>query len=293
MDQELLVFKTVVDKENFSLAAKELHITQPAVSRYIKVLENKMNSKLLERNNKMVRVTRAGEIVYHHAKEILSLYDRMESLVEGMMSIPAGKLSIGASYTFGEYILPHVIANLRRSFPLINPSISIGNTSEIIQQVTARQLDVGIIEGKIKNDNMFKERFSIDTMVVVVSAFHPIANQEEVLLSELEQETWIVREPGSGTREVTDEMFEDYRFKPESVMEFGSTQIIKESVEAGLGVSFLSSWTIRKELALGTIKVLNIKGFPIRRNFTLVKQDTLFQTKAMEVFIDILHNKIN
>ncbi len=288
MDQELHVFVTVVEKANFSHAAEVLHITQPAVSRYIKNLESKMNAKLLERNNKMVQMTKAGEIVYHHAKEILSLYEKMNVLVADLMSQPSGKLSIGASYTFGEYILPHIIATIRAEFRQINPSIMIGNTREIVHQVASRHIDVGIIEGKMTDEHVAMERFSVDSLVVVVSAGHPLAQKEVVSFSDLEDETWIVREQGSGTREATEQMFADHRFTPGSVMEFGSTQIIKESVEAGLGVSFLSTWTIRKELALGTLKVLDLPGFPVQRQFTLVTQDTQFQTKAMEVFLRVL-----
>lgn len=284
MNQELHVFVTVVEKANFSHAAHALHVTQPAVSRYIKNLESSMNAKLLERSNKMVQMTKAGEIVYHYAKEILNLYGKMNVLVTDLMSEPSGMLNIGASYTYGEYILPHIIASIRNDFPKITPSIVIGNTREIVQQVRARDIDVGIIEGMITDEHVVMERFLMDSLVVVVSAEHELAGKESVSFSDLDEEVWIVREQGSGTREVTEQMFADHKLIPETIMEFGSTQIIKESVEAGLGISFLSTSAIRKELELERLKVLNIPGFPIQRPFTLVTQDTEFRTKAMEVF---------
>lgn len=288
MDQLLLVFVTAAEKENFSRAAEELHMTQPAVSQYIKTLERNMDTQLMERNNKMVRLTKAGEVVYHHAKEIIGLYTRMQHLVDDMMKTASGKLTIGASFTFGEYILPHMIASLREEYPFITPAITIHNTQEISAQLAARQLDVGIVEGEVNDNRLCTEVFANDTMVIVVSSDHPLAKQARVVFADLVNETWIAREEGSGTREVMERMFDSYQFTPEGLMEFGSTQVIKEAIEAGLGISFLSSWTIRKELALDTLKALQIKGFPFQRQFSLITQATPFQTKATKVFVDLL-----
>ncbi|HET7577875.1 MAG TPA: LysR family transcriptional regulator [Bacillales bacterium] len=288
MDQQLEVFITVAEKQNFSRAAEELHMTQPAVSQYIKLLEREMDTRLLERNNKMVRMTKAGEVVYHHAKEILSLYSRMQMLIDDMKHIASGKLSIGASYTFGEYVLPHVIASLRERYPLITPSITISNTREISDRVARRELDAGIVEGDVHYKKLNTESFANDAMVVVVSEKHRLADRFCVRFADLAKETWIIREEGSGTREMTERMFTEHDYTPDSIMEFGSTQVIKEAVEAGLGVSFLSSWAIHKELKLGTLKVLEIEGFPFIRHFSLIMQATPFQTKAMELFLDLL-----
>ncbi|MFK4997235.1 LysR family transcriptional regulator [Bacillus sp. N9] len=114
MDQHLRVFVIVAEKQNFSRAAEELHMTQPAVSQYIRALEDKIGTRLLERTNKYVRLNKAGEIVYHHAKEIIGLHTKMQNLVDDLVNKVSGPLSIGASYTYGEYVLPHIIANLKR-----------------------------------------------------------------------------------------------------------------------------------------------------------------------------------
>lgn len=288
MDQQLVVFVTVAEKKNFSRAAEELHMTQPAVSHYIRMLEREMGAKLLERSNKFVRLTKAGEVVYHHAKEILGLHTRMKELVNDMMHDASGSLSIGASYTYGEYVLPHVIAKLRERYPRIQPSITIGNTREIAELVVNRHIDIGIVEGVFRHEKLHVEPIEDDFMVVIAGSSHRLAQQSEVSLSELADETWIVREIGSGTREATERMFSELRLAPAYLMEFGSTQIIKESVEAGLGVSLLSNWAIRKELSLGTIRILPVKGTPIMRQFSLLTQAGDFQTKAMVLFADLL-----
>ncbi len=293
MDQQLLVFVTVSEKGNFSRAAEELHMTQPAVSQYIQTLERTIGTKLLERTNKYVRLNKAGEIVYHHAKEILGLYTRMQSLVDDLTNHASGNLSIGASYTFGEYVLPHIIAYLREHYPLINPAISIGNTKEIETLVANHQLDVGIVEGTFKHEKLDMEPFSEDLMFVVVSPNHHLARKREIKISELESETWIVREEGSGTRESTDEMFQKFGLSPKKRMEFGSTQIIKESVEAGLGITLLSQWAIRKELTMHSLTTLKIKELPLKRKFSIVTKGDQFQTKATEVFIRLLKEKFS
>lgn len=288
MDQHLLVFVTVVEKASFSRAAEALHMTQPAVSQYIQLLENTYGVKLLDRNNKFVRLNKAGEIVYFHAKEILGLYTKMQGLLDDLTNRASGTLSIGASYTFGEYVLPHFIAKLHREFPLIKPSIIIGNTRKIADLVLRHQLDIGIIEGKLESSQLKVEPFADDQMVIVVSASHRLAQLEgAVNATELEKETWLVRELGSGTREATDRVLQDLAIAPMNTMEFGSTQLIKESVESGLGISFLSHLAIRKELSMGLLKMVQVEGTPLKREFSIVLQSS-FQTKALEVFVQIL-----
>ncbi|WP_342513474.1 LysR family transcriptional regulator [Sporosarcina sp. FSL K6-1522] len=288
MDQHLHVFVTVVEKGSFSRAAEALHMTQPAVSQYIKLLEQAYGGKLLDRSNKYVRLNKAGEIVYYHAKEIVGLYTKMQSLMDDLSNRASGPLSIGASYTFGEYVLPHFIARLREQFPLIKPRIVIGNTKEIAKLVVGHQLDVGIIEGDFKNAHLSIDAFAEDTMFVVASSHHRFTQQDcEVNVSELEKEAWIVRELGSGTREATERIFHAMSIAPNDIMEFGSTQLIKESVESGLGITFLSQFAIRREVSMGRLKIVPVKGAPYKRKFSIILR-TSFKTKALEVFINLL-----
>lgn len=292
MDQHLQVFVSVVEKQNFSRTAEELHMTQPAVSQYIRTLENNIGTRLLERTNKYVRLNKAGEIVYHHAKEILGLYTNMQNLVDDLVNKANGPLTIGASYTFGEYVLPRIIANLQEIHPDIQPTLTIGNTSEIADLVATHQLDVGIVEGHFKDQQLHVEEFAEDYMVVVASSNHVLAQKKHVEIRDLENETWIVREKGSGTREATEKMFRSFEFSPVKLMNFGSTQSIKEAVEAGLGVTMLSQWAIQKELRNGDLSIVPIKGLPFSRQFSIITKSS-FQTKALEVFIALLRdNKI-
>ncbi|WP_144460663.1 LysR family transcriptional regulator [Siminovitchia fortis] len=284
MDQHLEVFIAVAEKKNFSRAAEELHMTQPAVSQYIRAFEREIGTRLLERTNKYVKLNKAGEIVYDHAKEIVGLYTKMQGLVDDLTNKTSGPLAIGASYTFGEYILPHVIADMLEEHPLVNPAISIGNTRDIAEFVLKHQLDVGIVEGDFRHDKLMIEPFAEDRMFIVAAPGHPLAQEENITPQELEKERWIIREIGSGTRKAADNMFAAINISPKRIMEFGSIQLIKESVEAGLGISLLSQWAIRKELAMGTLKKIEVDGLPFTRKFSIVTSSP-YRTKALDTFL--------
>lgn len=290
MDQHLQVFVTVAEKQSFSRAAEAHHMTQPAVSQYIRAFEDMIGTRLLERSNKYVRLNKAGEIVYHHGKEILGLYTKMQNLVDDLANKAKGPLAIGASYTFGEYVLPRIIANLLRTYPAIQPTVTIGNTSKIADLVASNQLDIGIVEGHFNDNQLIEESFAEDSMVIVASPEHELVRKEgNVEIKDIKNETWIVREHGSGTREATEKVFRFFEMTPSNLMHFSSTQPIKESVEAGLGISLLSRWAIQKELRYGDLKVINIEGLPLSRPFSIVTKSP-FQTKTLEVFISLLRN---
>ncbi|AZV43414.1 transcriptional regulator [Peribacillus asahii] len=288
MDQLLSVFISVADKRNFSRAAEELHMTQPAVSQQIQQLEKHVGAKLLLRTNKSVQLTKAGEIVYLHAKEITGLYKRMSMLVNELNNEPTGPLKIGASYTFGEYVLPHILARMKNLFPNIFPSVQIGNTRDIAKAITSHEIDVGIVEGEISLRNIYIKSVSTDQMYIVAGGKYPIYFNKEVTRRQVEQENWIVREVGSGTREATETLFQSLQIRPSKLMEFGSTQLIKEAVEAGLGISYLSELTVKKERMLGTIQVLNVKGTPIKRNFSVITESVESHTKSVNLFIELI-----
>ncbi|PAQ14075.1 LysR family transcriptional regulator [Bacillus sp. FJAT-42315] len=289
MDIHLRVFVTVAEKKNFSRAAEELHMTQPAVSQYIRKLEEYIGVKLLERTNKYVRLNKAGEIVFHHAKEIIGLYTKIEHLVDDLANKASGPLSIGASYTFGEYILPHIVANMQKNYPDIKPIVTIGNTADISNLVMSHQLDIGIVEGHFKTEQPLQtEEIAEDSMVIIASPAHPLSNKDgEVTTKDLEQQTWVLRESGSGTREAAEHAFQRLHISPAHIMNFGSTQAIKEAVEAGLGISLLSQWAIQKELRYEHLQIIKVNGLPFTRQFSIVTTSP-FQTKALQVFIDLL-----
>lgn len=291
MDQQLLAFLTVADEQNFTRAAEKLHVSQPAISQHIQHLEQRLNVQLLDRTHKSVRLTQAGVIVYRHAMEILNQYRQMERHIEDLTENASGPLSIGASFTFGEYVLPHVVAEFRQAFPNISPTISIGNTQMIAERLTQGDIDIGIIEGHTSVEGIVVDPFAEDTVAVVASSRHPLTRKKRAEAEEIARETWIVRESGSGTREITDLVLHTHGIHPQSLIEYGSTQVIKESVEAGLGITILSKWVIRKELKWNTLGEIRFTDEPIHRDFSIVLRKADFQTKATQLFAQFLRDK--
>ncbi|MEC5422887.1 LysR family transcriptional regulator [Virgibacillus sp. C22-A2] len=292
MDQHLVVFVTVADYKNFSRAAEALHMSQPAVSQYIAALEREFEVKLLERNNKSVQVNKAGQIVYQYAKEILRNYERMQILVSDLKNDPSGELKIGASYTIGEYFLPGLLGVLRKRYLKIVPDVTIGNTTEIAQKLLNHQIDIGLVEGDFNHRSILTQHFATDDMYIIAGEGQSLIKQSIVLPKELEKQTWIIREEGSGTRKMVEDFFQKHSIQPLRVLTFGSTQIIKEAVEAGLGISLLSDLTIKKELKLNTISKLLVKDTPVQRKFSIIKNNQEFHTKAMQVFEQVVNTAI-
>lgn len=298
MKQYLRVFVTVTEKESFSRAAEELHMTQPAVSQYIRLLEESIGTRLLERTNKYVLLNPAGEIVYHHAKEIIGLHTRMQNLVDDLTEKARGPLRIGASHTFGEYVLPWMIATLQKKYPEIEPEVMIGNTSEVVELVMTHQLDAGIVEGALLNQKLTTSKLAEDYMYLVASPEHPLVAQlkgnQEVTIEQLQKETWIARESGSGTREAMESLFTSLELRPNKILQFGSNQPIKEAVAAGLGISLLSRWAIQKELLHDEIYLIPLAELPFVREFSFITNSP-FQSRALEVFIDLVrhHEMLN
>ncbi|WP_067727070.1 LysR family transcriptional regulator [Oceanobacillus damuensis] len=293
MDQHLIVFKEVAARKSFSRAAKELHMSQPAVSQYIAALEKELGTRLLERTNKFVELNKAGEIVYQHTLEILRNYEKMQVLVSDLKNEPRGELKIGASYTIGEYVLPELLARLQETYPRILPEVSIGNTEEIGTKLLHHEIDIGLIEGNYSHQQISVEQFATDEMYIIAGNRTSYTLEEQISIEDLKNETWIIREEGSGTRKVVEEFFQKHDLTPKRILTFGSTQTIKEGVEAGLGISLLSKLTFAKESQLKRIQKLLVDDTPIQRKFSIIKNHYEFQPKALQVFENLVMSKIN
>ncbi len=290
MDHTLRVFAILVEEKSFSRAAERLHLTQPAVTQQIRHLETHLGAQLVERGHRMFRLTQAGEVVYDHAQQILSLYGRMERWVHEMMQEAKGWIHVGASYTYGEYLLPAKIASFRQQYPQVELEIFIGNSREVLEGVKRGGMELGVVEIPVTDATDIQiHPISQDTLHVIASNNHPFAARKRVTAKDLAKETWLVREIGSGTRDMSDQLFTRLKIVPERMMVFGSTQGIKEGVMAGMGISLLSECTFRKELSLQTVKVLEIPNPPMKRTFSLVLPQTNFRPFAVMKLLEHLN----
>lgn len=301
MNEGLKVFLTVAEQGSFTKAAALLHLTQPAVSQHIRSLESDLGAHLIDRNNRMIRLTRAGEIVEEHARQIVQTEDHMRRVVAGLSNDIAGPLHIGASYSIGEYMLPAVLALFCRDNPQVEPTIEIGNTHDIASLVARGQLDVGLVEGTYSPAEVATQTLGEDQMILVANPDHPFLKDEHVTSSQLSTECWILREEGSGTREMSDRILQEQSILPQRTMTFSSTQAIKEAVRAGLGISVLSTSTVQMELELGMLREIQFEGLPITRTLFVVVRSSSFHPRVLTTFVEFTqehfrqsgHNRLN
>lgn len=290
MDRLLNVFITVAESESLTRAAEKLFITQSAVSQNIKILEEKYKTPLLARTNKKIKLTKSGEILYFHARQILNQYALVDRLINEFQEGISGPLIIGSGFTFGEYMLPEIISKFITQHPKIDPKITIKNSIRITNQVKHKDLDIGIIEREIIDDALHTVPFAEDEMVVIAPADFPYQNGDEIEVECLADLTWIIRESGSGSRQATDHMYNVTKLSPKRFFEFGSTQVIKETVQKGIGISYTSKISVNKELEEGTIKALTIKDYKDTRKFYYIINKFQPTTKTLDIFIDMITN---
>lgn len=289
MDHKLEIFVTTAEQRSFTRAAELLHLTPSAISLSIKALERKLETKLFNRNNKYVQLTKPGQLIYTHAKEILLKYDHMKHSLMEMEPSATTQLSIGAAYTFGEYFLPGIIYAFNKRYPNIIPDITIQNSKAIAEQIHKKELDIGfIVEGEVGDLDVNIHLFSEEEMVIIARPDHPIIKNSQVNKDILEAETWIIREAGSGTREVTEKFFSQLGISPKKIMSFGSSQTIKESVALGLGISYLSESIIKSDTLAGTLGAINLTDFPNKSSFHYITHHSNLHSPSVRLFTDFL-----
>ncbi|MEX2461893.1 MAG: LysR substrate-binding domain-containing protein [Paenibacillaceae bacterium] len=283
----LRVFVTVAEQSNFSRAAEMLNLSQPGVSLHIRNLENEFGVKLMHRSSKYVRLTEAGSILYKRAKQILSQYEAAKEEIHFLRNEVTGSLIIGASFTIGEYILPHLLAQFINQYPLVEIQVTIANTEEIAQAVYSNELDLGLVEGDVEySEIQVKPPFMEDEMVLVVPSSHPLNLLKAVDPDMLQDQVWVFRESGSGTRAFSNHFIQDLGLRVKRSFVFSSTQGVKEAVVAGLGVAILSRWVISKELESGELHSIQVKGKRLTRNFYVLQETkSSLGTMAVKMFI--------
>lgn len=294
-EQELMVFKAVADTKNITLAARQLHISQPAISLQIQNIENQYGTKFFNRSNKGVTLTKAGVIFYDYVCKMLDMAIDVKQAISDMADDHHGEIKIGATLTIGEYVIPNILACLYQARPDIDFKVTIANTETIARDVLERKFRIGLVEGPVpENKDLVVENFWHDELVVVVPYHHPWAQKGSVTLNELAKAKMIMREVGSGTRRVIELFLEEKGFHLTDfniTMELGSTQAIKQVVATGLGVTIISALTVRKECDDKILKAIRIQDLYLGRPFNILTNANNAKSKEERFFMDFLHNK--
>ncbi|UJL47186.1 LysR family transcriptional regulator [Virgibacillus sp. NKC19-16] len=282
----LRMFCHVVKEGTITKAAHLGFVSQPAVTRQIRQLEDSYGTTLFDREEGKLKLTEAGKLLYPYAKEILALnkaaYEGIQEQVGEMEKI----LHIGASLTIGEYLLPGLIGRFEKLHPDIKFNLSIGNTPLILQKLEENEIDIALVEGVFQNDQYKKQKFADDELILVTPYAHRWGDKREIELNELPEEKMILREKESGTRLIVEDALRLHHVLEniENAMELGSTQAIKSAVEADLGVSILPKLTAQKELKYKTLREIPIKDFHLTRDFWMVQKKRRFKRVAQTYF---------
>lgn len=291
----LQTFIVVAEKKNLSLAAQEIHITQPAISKQLSVLEAYFGTSLVERRGRGVILTPAGEVFYRHAREMLDLMNRAERDIRQMSGEVKGRMIIWASTIPGHYILPPIIAKFKKEFPDVQTVLHIGDSKEAIRKLLEESAHLGAVGVLPNNKRIEGVKFFSDELVVIVPPEHPFAKLPEVPLELLAKEPLVWREMGSGTRSVVEDHLAQGGLTSDKLniaLELGSTGAIVTAVEAGAGVSVVSRWAVLKELSLNRIVTVKIKDLPMERDLYMIYPRRKNKSPMVEAFINFALKQI-
>jgi DNA-binding transcriptional LysR family regulator len=270
----LVVFRAVARQLSFRKAAEELYLTQPAVSLQIKALEEGLGVTLFDRSGIKVRLTSAGECLLKYAEDSSRLWLEASHALAAFTSAQSGVLTLGASTTIAQYVLPRLLSEFCASHPRVRPTLTSGNTEHIVREVEEGRIALGFIEGPPRSRDLRLAPFLEDELVLLAPAAHEWAERAVIVPGELTGVPLLMRERGSGTRHIIELALEQHHIGRSSlnvVMELDSTEAIKSAVEAGFGVGFVSRWALAKDARLGpAFQIVEIKGIRFKRHFVMV-----------------------
>ncbi|WP_194541743.1 selenium metabolism-associated LysR family transcriptional regulator [Paenibacillus sp. JZ16] len=283
---QLHIFYTVAERGSFSAAAQALHMSQPAVTMQVQSLEEYFGTKLLIRSTKRMELSEAGRTLLPFARKSLELSQETDAAMAAFSNKLQGRLQLGASLTIGEYVLPRLLGPFGREYPDISIMLKVMNTTQILEEIAGYQLNFGLIEAPVEHPDMVLDSVMEDELKLIVPSGHPLAiRKDAIYLEDVLKYPFVLREKGSGTRKVMEDVLLMRGYDPESiqtVMELGSTGAVKSAVEEGLGITMLSTSTVKHETALGLVKMIDIADASFKRNFYSIQlRSALLPMSAM------------
>lgn len=292
MIEELKTFISVVEHKNFTKAAESINLSQPSVSLHIKHLEEYFNTTLIQRSikQKHIYITESGNLLYERSKQIINILETTKSDLMDYGNIVKGKLRIGASFTIGEYFLPAFLGQFTKSYPNLELEIVIENTHNICEKVKNFQVDLALVEGLIPFSNFITNNFYKDEMIIAVPYDHYLISKD-FSIQELQNQMWVSRELGSGTREYLNHFLSTNNITPKNIIVFGSNYAVKEAVKNNLGITFISSLVTKSSTENKEISILKTDQ-KYTRNFSYILQKGIIPSKGTLAFIDMLKDYI-
>ncbi len=285
----LRVFHEVARYMSFTRAAEALIVSQPAVSMYVKNLENVIGMPLFEKVGRQIALTEAGHWLYKYSQRIFALLRETSQVMEAVRIGDVGRLKVAADTTAGVYGVPEYLGAFQRAHPRVTLSLEVLNRSSVIERLILRKVDLGVI-GQVPDGEEELEAipFLVNELVVIAWPAHPLAARRRIPVEELAEEAFLVRERGSGTRATAEWFFAAAGFPLRVGMELGSNSAIKQAVANGLGIAVISRRAIDLELKAGRLVVLDVQGFPLKRHWHVVNVKGRYLAPAATAFKALL-----
>ncbi len=292
---QLYIFYAVASHRSFSRAAESLNITQPAVSIQVQELEKFLGAALFHRRTRGLRITEVGETVFAYAQQIFSLSGKLLETLEEIHNLQTGRLSLGASTTPGEYLLPMAVGRFRQLYPGINVDLYIANTHTITQRILNQELDLGMVGSHptAGQDELGIIDYMEDEIVLVAAPTHPLAQAEKVTAQQVVDAGLILREPGSATRNTAERYFGQLGITPTAALSLGSNQALKQAAIAGGGVAVISRMGVTAETRAGMLVTLPVVDWDCRRPLTLVYPRDRQLSPSKQAFLEFLQEQFN
>ncbi|MBA4381331.1 MAG: LysR family transcriptional regulator [Sideroxydans sp.] len=285
--RQLQVFESVARHLNHSRAADELFLTQPAVSMQIKQAEQTIGMPLFEQVGKKLFLTEAGREMLHYSRSVVLLMQEMETVFDEMKGLEHGHLNIAVVST-ANYFMPQLLAKFIQAHPKIKVSLSVANRDAVLKQLAENIADLAIMGQPPEGTDMVADPFLENPLVVIASPVHPLSIVKNIQPRQLSNETFLLREQGSGTRGVVERFFTSHRLPLPAHMSMDTNEAIKQSVQAGMGIGIISSHGIEMELETKRLVVLDVDHFPIVRHWYIVHRKDKRASVAAQEFARFL-----
>jgi DNA-binding transcriptional LysR family regulator len=284
---QLRVFAAVARHLSYTRAAEELHLTQPAVFTQVKQLEESLGQPLLERLGKQLFLTDAGRETLATAHETLNALERLEMRLADLQGLKRGRLRL-AIVTTAESLIPRLLGAFCQQYPGIDATLTVANRETLLARLADNIDDLVVLGAPPEHIDVVATAFADNPLVVVARHDHPLANSRAIALTRIAEESLILREAGSGTRLAAERLFAEHGLEPRVRLELGSNEAVKQAVAGGLGLTLLSAHTLALEGESGLLRVLDVEGLPLLRQWYVAYQRGKHLSVVAEAFLDFL-----
>lgn len=287
---QLRVFAAVARHLSYTRAAEELHLTQPAVFTQVKQLEESLGQPLLERLGKQLFLTDAGRETQLTARETLHALERLEMRLADLQGLKRGRLRL-AIVTTAESLIPRLLGAFCQQYPGIDATLTVANRETLLARLADNIDDLVVLGAPPEHIDVVATAFADNPLVVVARHDHPLANSRAIALTRIAEESLILREAGSGTRLAAERLFAEHGLQPRVRLELGSNEAVKQAVAGGLGLTLLSAHTLALEGESGLLRVLDVEGLPLLRQWYVAYQRGKHLSVVAEAFLEFLLGK--